>query len=323
VKRTFLITALLATVVLSGRSVHAAGIAIEHTALGCVPVDRYAVVTARAAGNAPVAGAQLQFRVAPAAEWYSIRMTADDGGGWVGYLPRPTRKLPALEYRIVMTGADATSAATEPARVRVADPAECTSAALASLVAPIIVVLPAGAPVVPPVPGGMSPAGVRAFEGPPPSHKGRKIAGVVAGVAVIGATAAAVGGASSEREPTEPDLPGFRFNGTSPTPGSVLSPNGAPLVILMVMDRQPEIPLPIVWFVLLHSDAQGRDCLTMSGRQNVGPGPLEVPLTGPLFATSGGGCGARFQIDSVQIFIGLHDVLLYSETHALPFIFER
>jgi hypothetical protein len=302
----------------------AADIVVEHTSLECVPVDRYAVITARATGDAVVAGADLQFRVDPAAPWYSIRMTAQDGGSWVGYLPRPTRGLPKLDYRIVMTGADATSSATPPASVRVADPAECASVALSSLAAPIVVVVPAGAPVVPPVPGGMRPAGVLAPAGPPPSHKGRTIAGAVAGVAVIGATAAAVGGASAEREIDDPLLPAFRFNGTSPTPGSVISTNGsAPLAILMLLDRQSDVPLVLIWHVSLSSAAAGRECLFMDGRLTLVPGSLDVTLTGPLIATGGGGCGTRFDVESARITIGLHDVVIYDETHALPFTYVR
>lgn len=323
--RAFVITAWLATAGLPSVSAQAAGIAIEHNALGCVPVDRYAVVTARPAAGGAVAAAEVQFRVDPASGWYSIRMSAEDGGSWVAYLPRATRGLPQLDYRIVMTGADTTSAATAPVSVRVADPAECASAALSSLAAPIVVAVPAGAPVVPPVPGGFSPAGVLAAEGPPPSHKGRTIAGAVAGVAVIGATAAAVGGASAERETTLPELPAFRFNGTSPTPGSVISTNGtAPLAILMMLDRQPDISLVLVWHVSLRSEAAGRECLFMDGRLTLVPGSREVMLTAPLIATGGGGCsGARFDVESARITIGSHDVVVYDETHALPFTYVR
>lgn len=311
--------ALAAAIPAAGAS--AFSLAIEHAAISCVPIDRYARVTARAAGAAPIAGAELQFRIDAGSAWYSVRMAAEDGGEWAAYLPRPTRALRQLDYRVVMTAPDAASAATDPVTVRVVDSAECDSQARSSLPSSIVVAVPAGAPVVPPVPAGLSPAGVVAAEGPPPSKTGRRIAGAVVGAAVATATAVAFVGSSAGSYGGRPAVPEFSFNGTSPRPGSVLGPERDPLVILMVMNRQPDVPLSVLWRAELRSGVPARLCLTMDGNLFVAQGPLEVAFTGPLIAS--GACGARFDVDSLHMTIEYLDRTIYDQTHALPFTFER
>jgi hypothetical protein len=303
-------------------SVHAvAALTVEHEALSCVPVDRYARIGARAGTGTAAAAASLQFRTAADGDWYAVRMTSSSDGEWVAHLPRPARGLGHLEYRIVMTGSDATSSATEPVTVRVADAADCASPAVSSLSMPIAITVPPGAPVVPPVPSGLSPAGVIVAEAAEPAKKGRIIAGAVIGAAVVGATAAAIAGSSGQATPNPPAIPEFTFNGTSPLPGTVLPPVGNPLSVLMVASSRPTVSVPLLWRVEL--TAAGRICLTMSGSFTIADGPLSVALNALLIAGPNGGCGSSFTTDTLRVTITGQGVLTYDITHTLPFTFQR
>lgn len=295
-------------------------IRIEHTALSCVPTDRYARIAARATGS--VAQAELQFRTDPATGWYSVRM-AESGGEWAALLPRATSALRRLEYRVVMTGPDAGAQATPPAAVPVH--AECESVARTSADSAIVVAVPDGAPAIPPVPAGFSPAGVVAASERASLSLKRKLGGAAAGAAVLVATTAGLAGSSAEPDRPGTELPAVRFNGTSPTSGSLLSPNRDRLVILMEVTRSEAAVVPLIWAVALRSETAGRNCLTMEGRVTVPRGRSTLELTGPLVATGGGGCGARFDTDSVHVTIASFasfDNVVYEQTLALPFRFQ-
>lgn len=297
-----------------------AALEVRHSPLSCIPVDRYARIAARA--SAPVAHAELQFRTDAAGGWYAARMTAE-GEEWVAYLPRPTSATPRVEYRIVMTAPDANSTATAPASVPV-DP-ECQGVARTSVESAIVIAVPAGAPAVPPVPAGFSPAGVVAASQRASSSRKRKLAGAAAGAAVLAATSAGLAGSSSEPDRMGAELPDVRFNGTSPTPGSVLSANRDRFAVVMEVTRSESALVPLIWSVQLRNGTAGRICLTMQGRVTVSRGPSTIELTAPLVATGGGGCGPRFDTDSVRVTIisfASFDNVVYEQTHALPFRFE-
>src|SRR5687768_6587494 len=97
----------LMVIVLAGpMAASAAGrIAIDHAPVECVPYDRYTRIAGTGVPADGVAAAQLQFRSA-GDRWYTVGMTAQ-GAEWSAFLPRPTRPLARLEYRIVMRGSDA------------------------------------------------------------------------------------------------------------------------------------------------------------------------------------------------------------------------
>src|SRR5688572_29344490 len=116
---------------------------IEHTALGCTPVDRYARIAGRSVARA--GRAELQFRSGAAGGWYSVRMT-EHGGEWTAFLPRPTSAR-QIEYRIVMTGSDSVSATSPDITVAVQE--ACDSDAQPSVPSPIVIRVPEGAPAVP------------------------------------------------------------------------------------------------------------------------------------------------------------------------------
>jgi hypothetical protein len=281
----------------------------------CAPLDRYVRIAARA--DAPVARAEVQFRADAATAWYAVRMT-DHGGEWSAYLPRPTSALTRLEYRIVMTGRDASSAATAPLAASVA--ASCDSAPPSSPEASIVVTVPPGAPVVPPVPAGFSPAGVVAAEEKPRLGLGVKLAGAAAGVAVLGATAAAVAGSSSESAPPPRDVPSFRFNSITPAPGSTLFPTRDRPQVSVVLSHLPSFPMSLRWSVAFWSTAAGRECLAMGGFNAIVQ-RAEMVLTGILVAPRAG-CGTQFDTDTLRIEIALYDETVYDETLALPYRFR-
>jgi hypothetical protein len=291
-----------------------AALRIEHERVPCVPAARYARVVARA--SAPTARAELQFRTDAGGAWYSAAM-AERGGEWEGFLPRPAQALRYLEYRIIMTGADAGKAETAPVMVRVDEAGTCAADSRASVETPIVVTVPVGAPLVPPVPAGLSPTGVVAFEKPPRPNRMLRVATAGAAIAVaLGAVGAVVTGASSDEPPLAPiEVPEIRFNGVVPAPGSVLSRSRDTLVVFMVMSREPALPLTLVWRVELLG-VPGV-CLVMNGRLAGVQRPLGLALTDPLRTAAD--CGEQFDVQSVRITIGHLDETVYDQTHALSY----
>jgi hypothetical protein len=308
---------LVLAALLAASSSSAAEIAVEHTPLACVPADRYLRVSARAPAAAAV---QLQFRSDASGPWYSTPMSEVDGE-WTAFLPRPARTLARLEYRIVATGTGGPGA-TPPAAPRLAAAGQtCDAVAQVSVETPIVVTVPPGAPVVPPVPAGFSPAGVVAAKERPRSNLALKIAG---GVVVAGVAAAALGGAAEATNnppPTEVRVPDIRFNDIEPPPGSTLAPNRDRVVVLMRLGTRPTTSLFFVWRVELISDAAGAACLFMTGTASAVE-TIDLPLTGPLIST--GACGPpaqRFDTERIRIAISVLERPVYEETLALPYHF--
>ena len=168
-------------VALAGDASAAVSLEVVHHPIECVPSGRYARVIASGAPAESAARAELQFRVRPDAAWYGVAMTAD-GGSWSAALPRPVPPLTQFEYRIVMTAPDLGTAETAALPVRVADdPAQCAAQSSIAVAAPIVVRVPAGAPLVPPVPPGFSPAGVVAPAEPEPRDKWKAVKWIAGG----------------------------------------------------------------------------------------------------------------------------------------------
>ena len=300
-------------------------IAIDHARVDCVPYDRYPRIAATGAPADGVATAQLQFRAGGDGGWYSVGMAAE-GTAWSAFLPRPIRPLARLEYRIVMRWSDAGEAATAVNVVRVGgDPAECSGAVLSSaaLAAPIVVRVPEGAPVVPPVPAGFSPAGVVAVE-----EAARKTSGLTklaVGTALAGGVAAgALFGNGAFGQPPELSLtPGFRFSGIAPVPGSVLSSSSGQLSVFVLVTGRSNLPLDFNWVFELMGVGVESVCLSMSGRLNVAASlPATVTLVGPLFPRVAS-CGERFDVDRSRLRVIIRGQTVFDEVQApLPFHFE-
>ena len=113
---------------------------------------------------------------------------------------------------------------------------------------PIVVTVPEGAPLVPPVPAGLSPAGVTAAAERPRSKKGLKIAGAAAVVAVGAATAVGVS-ASNEPEPAAVPAAGPPVQRHRAPPGSTISLSRDAPIVFLVMDHEPAQVVTFVWQV--------------------------------------------------------------------------
>ena len=304
----------LALALAAGTGAEAAAPEVSHTPVACVPADRYARIVA----DAPAAArAELQFRTAAAGGWYSARMERE-GERWVGYLPRAARGLARYEYRVVATAADATSSATEVAAIAVVDGA-CDADSRADVETPIVVTVPAGAPLVPPVPAGVSPAGVVAAQEKKGSSRTLKIVGGAAAVA-IGAAVAAGTAASSSGEPDEDVFtpPAFSFDRTVPIPGSTISATQGSLQVFVRMSQEPALPITIVWQVEL-SGRQGV-CATMGG---VFPGaqrPVGLIFSNPIRVT--GECGTTFDVSRLRVAIDYQGATVSDQIVEVPFHFE-
>ena len=206
--------------------------------------------------------------------------------------------LERFEYRIVMTASDLTTVETPAVSVRVAAagmPCEDTPQFSASVDAPIVVRGPAGAPVVPPVPAGFSPAGVTSPPDPVRHSRALKIgaaATVVAGIAA----GFAVAGSGTEHvlvEPSPQPPPALQFSIVAVTPaiGSVLSLSSGRVAWTLQVAGAAGTQLDFSWRLEFLSTTAL--CATMAGAASVGPvRPEQVELTGPLLPV--GACGLPF-----------------------------
>jgi len=312
-----------AAVALLAEVASAGSIEIRHDPASCVTVDRYPRVSATAVPPEQVASAELQFRGNAAGGWYSVRMAAE-GGVWSGVLPRPIRTLERFEYRIVMVGTDLATAETAAFAVRVADdPAPCAGGPHSSVAvaAPIVVRVPAGAPLVPPVPPGFSPAGVVAAAEPATKSGSTKKWVALAGVAGGVAAAAMAAGAASQPRPLPAGVPDIEFFGSSPNPGSVLSLSRDRLSVSVRITGQSRFSLDLLWRIDLLGGTGESACAVMFGRRTINAlRPQVVDLTSGLVPS--GSCGSRFDVAAARLSILIEGQVAYDQTLVLPYHFE-
>jgi len=319
--------ATLALVLAPAAKGRAAPLEIRHQPISCLPLYRYARVTATAVPADVLARAEIQFRTGPAAAWYSIQMT-DRGARWSALLPSALPSLPGFEYRIVMTSRTLAVSTTPAFAVRVEASSEACAAATEDALDSVIVVhVPPGAPIVPPVPPGFSPTGVVAASAQAAPRSPSKKPLVLAGVIAVGGAAgllAASGGAATPPEPP-PDIPEFRFSGTIPSPGSVLSLSQTALAVLVTMSREALRPLNLLWRLELRADAGGPACLAMEGTFPDAKSPLGLVLTAPLRDTDGH-CGLKYDVAVGRLTIDVAGTRTathaYDTTLSLPFHVE-
>jgi hypothetical protein len=297
----------------------AAQLRIAHEPVACVPTDRHLRISATGLPAGQVRGAELQFRVGAERPWYAAVMTARGGGEWQGILPRPGPALREFEYRIVMTSDALARAMTAPVAVRVADAdAPCDAVAQGSLDASIVVRVPAGAPLVPPVPPGFSPAGVIT---PRDEAKGSKLIPLLVGAAGAAGVAGSVANDRKVVAPPAPDIPTFAFTGTSPHPGTVLSLSRTPLVVFITMSREPNRAIDLAWRLELRSTGVAAPvCLVMEGVFAGARRPVSLALLGPLSAT--GACGERFEVNRGRLTVAIGGEPVFDAMLSLPFRVE-
>jgi hypothetical protein len=314
--------ATLALVLAPAAKGRAAPLEIRHQPISCLPLYRYARVTAAAVPADDLARAEIQFRTGPVAAWYSIQMTAL-GAGWSALLPSALPSLPGFEYRVVMTSRTLAVSTTPAFAVRVEASSEaCGAATEDALDSAIVVHVPPGAPIVPPVPPGFSPTGVVAAQAAPrsPSKTPPSLAGAVIAVGAAGGLLAASGGAATPPEPPL-DIPEFTFSGTIPSPGSVLSLSHTALVVLVTMSREPLRPLSLLWRLELRADAGEPVCLVMEGTFPGAKSPLGLVLTAPL-RDADGHCGLKYDVAVGRLTIEVAGRHAYDTTQSLPFHVE-
>jgi hypothetical protein len=313
---------------------------VVHEPLSCVPAGRYARILARGVPAEAVASAEAQFRIAPDAGWYRVRLDAA-GDGWQGFLPQPTAALARFEYKVVLVSTDAATSETPPASVTVAPPSTgCPAGDDSAASASMVLQVPPGAPLVPPVPLGFSPVGASLpqaaqRQAPRPAKGGfgtRLALGIgLAGVAGGAATAVAQGGGNALTPPPPEDpsrrLPTFSFTGTEPSAGATVSRTRDQFRVLVTMDREPLEPQPVQFLVGLQRDtgvAATSRCATMTGTFQDVQRPLGLVLTGPVVLNPALPCGEAFDVRAlfVQVSMGVRQVMQGTVILTTPLRFE-
>jgi hypothetical protein len=331
--RTLALCAVMLGAAGTGRAVE-----VVHEPVACVPAGRYAFVAARGVPADAVVSAEAQFRTGPDGGWYRVRLDAA-GDGWQGFLPQPTAALAQFEYKVVLVAKDAATSETAPAAVTVAPlstgcPAGDRSVAAASMVLQV----PPGAPLVPPVPMGFSPVGAalpraaqRQAPRPTKSGFGTRVAVGVGLAGVAGGAAVVAQGGGNAITPAPPEtgqpFPTFTFTGTEPSAGATVSRTRDQFRVLVTMDREPVEPMPVQFTVGLQSDTSinvASRCATMTGSYEGVQRPLALVLTGPVVLDPNAPCGQTFEIRglSVRVSMGSRQVMQGTVPLTRPLRFE-
>jgi hypothetical protein len=293
----------------------ASALEVVHQPASCSTADAYLRIAARAVPVDGAASGVVRFRVDPRDAWYVVRMTPA-GGDWTAALPRPQATLKRFQYQVVLTGADAQAATTEPATVEVRADCPLPGAAVADA---IDVQVPPGAPVVPPVPAGFSPVGVTGPAIAKKSHRGLKVLGGVA-VAGVGGGLAAAASSTEHAGPEVPDYPTFAFDGVFPEPGATLTPRDG-LTLFVRMSHEPRRGVTVQWSVELLS-ATGVLCGNMIGRMTGVQRETRLALNAPLFIIPSR-CGQSFDVDSLRLSVGRSQAGFESTQLPLKYRYEN
>jgi hypothetical protein len=303
-----------AALVTSAAAAHA--LEVVHEPVSCAAPDRYVRIGAQGRPAQDVASAQVEFRANPQGDWYRVAMTAAEGR-WTALLPRPTAGLARFEYRVTLTGSDAATVTTGPVAVVVA--ADCAGAEQTAVASGIVVYVPPGAPVIPPVPPGFSPVGATSPQpvARPRSKTARILTGV--GVAALAGTVAAVAKGPAAEPPPPTDVPTFRIGFATPGSGSVLSLARDRPTVLLRMDREPAQPIEVAWSVD-YQTATGLPCGRMSGVFEGVQRTLDLILTGPLLG--GFGCNRSFDAVSALVRVSVSNRPVLTESLPVAYRFE-
>lgn len=294
----------------------ASALEVVHQPVACAAPDRYVRVTAEGRPADGVAAAHVEFRASPQGDWYRVAMTAAEGR-WSALLPRPTAGLRRFEYRVALTGRDAGTRTSEVVAVPVA--ADCAGAELASVTSGIVVHVPPGAPVIPPVPAGFSPVGATAPQ--PPARKRGPAVKVLTAAGVVGlaGAAAAVAKGPAAEPPPPTDVPTFRLGFATPGAGSVLSLARDRPTVLVRMDREPAVPIEVDWSVDYQTPT-GLPCGRMSGVFEGVQRTLDLVLTGPVLG--GFGCNRSFDAVSALVRVTVSNRPVLTESFPVAYRFE-
>ena len=236
------------SLLLAAPSLRGAELAIQHQAPSCVVAEAFPRISALITPADQVVRARVLFApeesVSPAAGWYAVPMVRQ-GDSFVAVLPRPRISARRVHYAIEATDASAAVFRDDEHVAEVVGaPEACGDRPVAETVgaARVVVELPSGAPLVPPVPRGFSPVGATAVAGilaKKGGHKGLWLA--LAGVGAAGAAASQLIGQEAEA-PTQAQ-PGVTLQGSSPSPGSTVSVSRSEfaLALWIVLPESPPV----------------------------------------------------------------------------------
>jgi hypothetical protein len=325
---------------LFGAAGTARALEVVHQPVRCVPAGRFARIVAQGAPGDAVVSAEAQFRTGPDGGWYRVRLDAE-GSSWHGFLPQPTAALTRFEYRVVLSASDATTRETPPIAVTVARSSDgCPAGETSAAAATMVLQVPPGAPLVPPVPAGFSPVGATlpqaAQRRAPVRDQGGPGGRLAIGAGVLGAAGGAVavvagsaGGRDPLPVPPEPPrtLPSFTYTGTIPAAGATVSRGRDTFGVIVTMDREPTEPRPVQFNVGLQRDTgtgPTSRCANMIGRFEGVQRPLGLVLTGPVVLAAGTPCGESFEVRGLSLQVLMSDRAVLQGTVALttPLRFE-
>jgi hypothetical protein len=281
----------------------AAGPTIRHQAPACVLAEAFPRVTASITPSDSVVRARVLFAsdlaTGAASAWYAVPMVRQ-GESFAAVLPRPRVSARSLRYVIEAYDASATVFRDEEhVALVVADPDACRDGGVAESVsfAEVVVDVPPGAPLAPPVPPGFSPIGASAAATAPArkgGHKGLVLALAAAGVAGTGAALLA---GHQDKSVPQPQA-GISFENSDPPPGSTVSVSRTAFALALGIVLPESPPLVTVRARLYSSASPTRACGTM---RDTFPAPgfasYDVILRG--FETASP-CGP---VDRVQIWL--------------------
>jgi hypothetical protein len=143
---------------------------------------------------------------------------------------------------------------------------------------------------------------------------------ILAGVGLVGVAGVVAAASASESSSPEPDVPDFFLEGTSPSPGSVISLSRGTLALFVRMSREPKAPLTFTWRLELRDSHASQLCVVMTDLFTGAQSPPSLLLTAPL--TTSGACGQRFDVDSGRLTITVEGKVASDLTLGLPFHFE-
>jgi hypothetical protein len=282
-----------------------AELATRHEAPSCVVAEAFFRVSAVIAPAGQAVRARVLFRSeagggdAAGAGWWAVPMTRE-GDGFTALLPRPRISAGSVRYRIEVTDDSATVFVDEEHVLEVVAAADaCGGGQMAETVASarVLVEVPPGAPLVPPVPQGFSPVGAEAIGGSAGAagkggHKGLLLA--LVGVGAAGAAASQLLGGEGEARPGPQLDVTLKFS--SPPSGSTISVSREEFVLVLGLVIPDSPPVVTVRARVYSSMAASLTCGTLGVTFNAPVGTAyDVVLRG---FESVSACGA---VDRVQV----------------------
>lgn len=242
----------------------AADLTIRHDPPACFLAEAFPRLEARVEPAAQAARVRVTFRPEAASLWHAVVAQAD-GDRFTVLLPRPRLAARRIHYRFHATGSDAAAASSpEYTAEVVADGAACAGrVADSGPSARVLVEVPPGAPMVPPVPKGFDPVGA-VSSAPHRGTRGRKL-GLLAGL-VGGGMAVTAGVVAAKSEPPPLLQPTLRVNTSTPPLFSEVSISRGSMSAEIAVVSPRTLPPGQAWIVF-HNQANPpeRPCAVLSG----------------------------------------------------------